>query len=117
MINCFTNSFLELDKRLNDSEINDDESGCTLCVVVIDIKRNRIFSVNVGDSRAIVIQQYYQDLLKVKVITNDHKPDDIVESLRIQSNKGRIQKINNISRVYYNLENGPGLAMTRSIGD
>ena len=90
MINCFNNSCLELDKRLNDSEINDGESGCTLCVVVIDINRNRLFSLNVGDSRAIVIQQYYHESLKVKVITNDHKPDDLVESLRIQTNKGRI---------------------------
>lgn len=58
--------------QLLESEINTELSGST--VVAIFIHNDRIYSFNVGDSRAIMIN-YEEELWKSTPLSNDHKPD------------------------------------------
>ena len=88
------------------------------------VRRDRMWTSNSGDSRAVVA--YLDDKLNLKCqsLSNDHKPDIEAEAQRIFSSGGRIEpfrqnngKFYGPSRVWLPNEDVPGLAMSRAMGD
>ena len=106
-------------------DIDISASGTTLCSALI--LGNILYIINIGDSRAI-LGTYYSRLNKWKTtqLSVDHKPSNQNENRRIIFYNGRIERQKNEFgdeigpyRVYGrdNDFNGPGLTMSRSIGD
>ncbi|CAF4122687.1 unnamed protein product [Rotaria socialis] len=85
----------------NRNNNQDDKSGSTAISCLIDAER--VYFLNVGDSRAILVSSEGRVLLATK----DHKPSDQVERQRIQDAGGTVL----IQRV-----NG-SLAVSRALGD
>lgn len=53
---------------------------------------SKIFTANVGDSRAIVVRQRGQSqLFNTKALSRDHKADDPIEKARILAAGGRVE--------------------------
>ncbi|CAF1048137.1 unnamed protein product [Rotaria sordida] len=98
-------TYFELDKYLR--KVLKDESGC-VCITCL-ISPEKIYLINIGDSRAIIISNDGHVLAH----TEDHKPEDPAEQERIHEAGGKISKscIGGVLRV----ENQ--LAMTRVLGD
>ena len=70
-----------------------DKSGsCALIMLIID---NILYSINLGDSRALYSYDTGNFLLQ---ITRDHKPNDEVEKKRIEIAGGKIYYANTIKR-------------------
>ena len=70
-----------------------DKSGsCALIMLIID---NILYSINLGDSRALYSYDTGNCLLQ---ITRDHKPNDDFEKKRIESVGGKIYYANTIKR-------------------
>ena len=96
---------------------NFDYSGTTCCSVVLN--GHRITTANVGDSRAILINNKRQ----VTQLTQDNKPDQKEEKARITAKGGRVEALKlgdgstGPARVWIKDRQVPGLAMSRSIGD
>lgn len=107
-------------------------SGTT--AVTLTVTKDSFLVSNVGDSRCIIFRQMMANLPSTssKVISDwaaeslsrDHKPNLSGESERIISMNGRIDYYKDSdgrrvgpSRVYAKDEEGPGLAMSRSLGD
>ena len=106
-------------------DIDISVSGTTLCSALI--LGNVLYIINIGDSRAI-LGTYYCRLNKWKTtqLSVDHKPSNQNENRRIIFYNGRIDRHKNELgdevgpyRIYGrdNDSNGPGLTMSRSIGD
>ena len=106
-------------------DIDISVSGTTLCSALI--LGNVLYIINIGDSRAI-LGTYYSRLNKWKTtqLSVDHKPSNQNENRRIIFYNGRIDRHKNELgdevgpyRIYGrdNDSNGPGLTMSRSIGD
>jgi len=94
-------SFLAIDQdMLNDEEMKDELSGTTAVCVLI--KDNKLYCGNVGDSRCIASVKGCVD-----VLSNDHKPNNELESRRIIAAGGWVQ----LNRVNGNL------ALSRALGD
>lgn len=97
---------------LNNKQINSQFSGTTIALVLIDYAQGLLFTANVGDSRVVrVIRE--KGTLDICELTIDHKPNELIERLRIMKMGGDI--IND--RVYLKGERMPGLNMSRSLGD
>lgn len=98
-------TYFQLDKDLR--KIVKDDSGC-VCITCL-IGPEKIYLINIGDSRALVISNDG----RVLAHTEDHKPDDPAEQERIHEAGGKISKptAGDVLRV----ENQ--LAMTRVLGD
>ncbi|CAF3727567.1 unnamed protein product [Rotaria sp. Silwood1] len=102
--NIIINTFIQLDKNLRD--IVKDDSG-SVCITAL-ISPKKIYLINVGDSRGIIISKDGEVLASTK----DHKPNVRKEEERILRAGGKITKsVNDVLRVQ-NL-----LAMSRSLGD
>ena len=113
-------------------KLNLKTSGST-CVGVF-YKKNplkKIYTANLGDSRAIIIK-YQQsssgkedkNIWSYEQLSRDHTPSEQDEAERIIQYGGEIQKIQNEDgtfegplRIFKKNEEGPGLAMSRSFGD
>jgi serine/threonine protein phosphatase PrpC len=91
-------------------------SGSTLCFCII--QRNKLFTVNVGDSRAILGRKGFIRWEALQ-LTVDHKPDLPAEAARIRAAGGRLAQSGGTGpvRVWMPEKNSPGLAMSRSLGD
>ena len=112
------NSYLIKNKNIDSSS-----SGCT-CSSIIFYK-NRLLSINLGDSRCI-LGKYLEEkkIWSCLNLTKDHKPNDINERKRIIKSGGKIfqekDEFGNdigIMRIWLKDEGGIGLALTRSFGD
>ncbi|CAF3247392.1 unnamed protein product [Rotaria sp. Silwood2] len=100
--NIIKNIFIQLDTNLR--ELVKDHSGS----IAILISPKKIFMINLGDSRGIIISKDGQVLTSTK----DHKPSVRKEQERIRRAGGRISKVgNDVLRVESQL------AMTRALGD
>ena len=103
---------------------NCDYSGST-CVSIL-LKQNdinKIYITNVGDSRTIVIREKDNNWT-CKQLSRDHKPTEKDEYNRIIEADGEIEAIEDDNgnwtgplRIWEKGSEGPGLAMTRSLGD
>ena len=131
------NRFSEISKNLKESlnninynliktkqSFDTEKSGSTVCIGFLNNK-NLIFA-NIGDSRAILCS-CNNNIWKSSQLTKDHKPKDQSEYDRIISSGGTVSRMINIEkndeeigpyRVWDKTQDkGPGLAMSRSIGD
>jgi len=99
------------------------------CAVAVIVFPEIIFSLNIGDSRAVLCNLELNDdkpVTKTAIeLSIDHKPSRDIEKERIIKCGGKIerQKSNNDEkevgplRIWKNEEEGPGIAITRSLGD
>ena len=107
--------FDSLSKNIENSNVLDVYcSGST--AVVIHITKEKIICANCGDSRAILISDKNNGIIKM---SRDHKPELSDEKKRIIASGGRVDKIYGVGpyRVWCKDGDYPGLAMSRSIGD
>ena len=106
-----TKTIKEIQQLIMKSEYETDFSGTTMCQIIIAEKK--LITINIGDSRAIMIKRAN----KLIPLTKDHKPFDSNEKKRIESLGGEIKHSLGPLRVYVKGENYPGIAMSRSLGD
>ena len=132
------NRFNEISKNLKESFIKTDsdliklkhpfdteKSGSTVCILLLSNKN--LICANLGDSRAILCSCNEKKEWKASQLTKDHKPIDKEEYNRIINSGGTVSRMINLEknneevgpyRVWGKTQsNGPGLAMSRSIGD
>jgi len=101
--------------------IDTEFSGTTLSMVII--RSNKIFGINVGDSRVVIGKENEDGQLIGEGFTEDHKPDSPKEKERILAAGGRVfaveydDGIDGPARVWLGHMDVPGLAMSRSLGD
>ena len=117
-IGAMRDACLGANEDLRNSGLTCRASGST-CVAVL-IQRNRLICANVGDSRAVLGRRTPSGCIPYP-LSHDHKPDDPAERIRIEQAGGRVapesQKPYGSARVWYVDEEGPGLAMSRALGD
>ena len=80
------NSFKILHSQLERSHIDAQLSGSTCCLLLITA--STIYCSNIGDSRALLINQ--ERKWAYKALSKDHKPEVFLERKRIIQCKGRI---------------------------
>jgi protein phosphatase 2C family protein 2/3 len=98
---ALSNSFLSIDKDLQEEQELQTELGGTTAIVVL-IRDNMIYCANAGDSRAVACVAG-----RVKELSFDHKPYNKGEQARIFRAGGWVE---------FNRVNG-NLALSRAIGD
>ena len=83
-----------------------------------------MYSINIGDSRAILARHYAIQGWTFIPLTRDHKPDSKDEKGRISSCGGKVEPFKDAwgrfigpQRIWIANEKIPGLAMYRSFGD
>ena len=111
-------SIKKSEEALFDSDEIDSTFSGTTCILLFIIG-NKIISVNIGDSRAIMLK----DKKNIIQLSIEQKPENKEEKERIEKNGGEIRRIieNNEEigpiRVWVKGKKYPGIAMSRSIGD
>lgn len=113
-----TNAFKVMDKEIKLTENLDCSYSGTTAVVIVKQDEELIIA-NLGDSRAI-LGTMSNDAPKVVQLTTDLKPSLPTEADRIRNCNGRVFALKeepHIQRVWLPLEDSPGLAMSRAIGD
>ena len=126
----FKRAFVSINLRLIEENymLNLETSGSTCSSIFLQKdKINKLYSINVGDSRSIIIRKSIKDnddKWSFEALSRDHKPSDKDEADRIIQHGGEIQQIQNENgewegpfRIFMKNEEGPGLAMSRSFGD
>ena len=104
-------------------DVDTDLSGTT-CVMAL-IRGRDVTCFNIGDSRCVVgkLVEGGDGKLVAEDISQDHKPDDPEEKVRIEGNGGRVETriyddgYVGPARVYLQFAQVPGLAMSRSLCD
>ena len=112
---------------MNTRTLLDKSGSCALIMLIVD---NILYSINLGDSRALYSYNSGRCLLQ---ITRDHKPNDIIEKTRIEKFGGKVYYANTIIRNGKKIElkeekfgkdfkfpyrvSPGGLAVARTIGD
>ena len=132
------NRFNEISKNIKESFTKTDndlikakhpfdteKSGSTVCLSLLFNKN--LICANLGDSRTILCSCSDKNEWKASQLTKDHKPTDKEEHKRIINSGGTVSRMLNLDkndeevgpyRVWGKTqEKGPGLAMSRSIGD
>jgi len=110
-------SFDNIDQALHDSVIKLDETilknedskqaGAVAVIALIDMKENKLWVANVGDSRCIIISQNGHDEFIEESLSKDHRPASN-ELQRIKRAGGFVNNRGYVMNV---------LAITRCIGD
>ena len=106
---------------LHSSNIAAKKSGTTANVVILHPQIGLLVG-NVGDSRAVLARSSGTHGTLAVDLSEDHKPDSPAESERIIAAGGFVTQSDpstGPSRVYFasTRHSGPGLAMSRSVGD
>ena len=117
-------TFSETNKEMNEDERIDSSISGSTCVSVI-CTPERLFCINVGDSRCVLGKfDKNKNQWIPKNLSKDHKPSDPNEKARIIKSGGRIESFmdeegnyEGPERVWLKNEDTPGLAMSRSFGD
>ncbi len=90
------------------------------CVIAVLINENHCFIINLGDSRAVIGSKQTNQKIAYQM-SIDHKASREDEKNRIESNNGVVSSekagVGGPARVYSKSEDGPGLAVSRSLGD
>ena len=116
----FKDLFKSIQKKLSGTNDYELSGTCAICVLIVD---NKMFSINVGDSRCVLGQRKGGDDKKSgeKIcleMSIDQKPMRDDEKKRIQERGGEVsEKIPGAPRVFRKNDEVPGLAVARSIGD
>lgn len=135
VLSKFTNQFTEIQMVMSNDPENFESSGtCVIACLIIDTS---LYTINLGDSRAVLGSQTNKDIYAIEM-SEDHKPevpDELERIVRcggevansnegglenLNLNKEQITPINNVYipfRVFKKGESFPGLAISRSIGD
>jgi len=94
-------------------------SGTTATVVVHDHARERLTISHVGDSTAVLVKRKVGSAHELEgiALTRDHKPELEDEKRRIEQSGGRVSFDGYCHRVVKKHGAGPGLNMSRSLGD
>jgi protein phosphatase 1L len=97
--NVITNCFEKLNECMYENINKTDISGCTANLVIYFELVNKLYLINLGDSRSVV-----WDREKI-IYTIDHKPNNPIERQRIQEKGGfvimdRVNGLLNISRAF-----------------
>jgi len=117
-------AFEETDRQLRNSPVQAEVSG-TAAVVIIALG-NHLWVANTGDSRAVIAElpvgngSAHGKGLTVTALSKDQKPDDPEEAARIRKCGGYVSEASlqlGPPRVWLRKGEGPGLAMSRSLGD
>jgi len=115
-------SILAVADGLEESGIEIEHSGTTLCCSLI--YDNMIYTANCGDSQGMIIQLSRNNRRSVVDLNELHKPDNPIERKRIEKYGGVVAKLPDLPfedagpfRVWNPEMTGPGLAMSRSLGD
>jgi len=115
-------SIMRVSDRLEKSDIEIEHSGTTLCCSLI--YDNMIYTANVGDSQAMIVQMKSDGIRSVVDLNELHKPESKKEKRRIERYGGVVAKLPDLPfedagpyRVWNKDMTGPGLAMSRSLGD
>ena len=116
----FKDLFKSIQKKLSSQNDFELSGTCAICVLIVD---NKMFAINVGDSRCVLGQKKGGDEKKggEKIcleMSIDQKPMRDDEKKRIQEKGGEVsEKIPGAPRVFRKNDEVPGLAVARSIGD
>ena len=116
----FKNLYRGIQKKLAGTNEYDLSGTCSISVLLVD---NRMFVINLGDSRCVLGQRKGGDDKKLgeKIgieMSIDQKPVREDEKLRIIEKGGEVSdKMYGAPRVYRKNDEVPGLAVSRSIGD
>lgn len=116
---CIESNFKESSSDI-DRFIKTDFSGTTAVICII--RDDYLLTLNVGDSRAIIVTEVGDDFT-VTELTRDHKPSIPEEKERILKAGGRVFNMeyedgyDGPARVWLADQNIPGLAMSRSLCD
>ena len=86
--------FQKTQEDILNQSFDTDYSGTTVCSVFI--YGSRLYSVNLGDSRAILGVKESKKWRCIS-LSKDHKPDDKEERKRILNNNGRVEAFKSIS--------------------
>ena len=111
--------FKNAERKLKSSGIDYSSSGT--CAISIYIQGNHCFIGNLGDSRAVLYRVTPKEKLAIE-LSYDHKPIRPDERERIERSGGKIYRLTHEGqqvgppRVWAD-EEGPGIAITRSLGD
>lgn len=121
-------AFVQCNKSLLQSKIDCMFSGTT--VIVVYLTPTKIWSCNVGDSRAVLAQKLpptedgQPGRFRCVELSSDQKPERPDEFKRMKSRGARIEACRDHQgnfigplRVWLPRQQVPGLAMTRSFGD
>ena len=112
-------AFKTTEDKLKASGIDYSNSGT--CCISAFIQRNKCYVANLGDSRAVLCRVSPKETSAIE-LSNDHKPTRDDERVRIMRAGGKIRRFlqENVPvgplRVWID-EEGPGIAMTRTLGD
>jgi len=114
----FTECFKEIQRKMGNEPENYEQSGsCAIACLTID---KNLYVINLGDSRCVLGYRIGEVIFAIQM-SADHKPNDPDEEERIKKSKGEVtnHRDNNFGpyRVYKEGEPGPGLAVSRSLGD
>mmetsp|Transcript_19463 Transcript_19463/g.54853 ORF Transcript_19463/g.54853 Transcript_19463/m.54853 type:complete len:422 (+) Transcript_19463:48-1313(+) len=80
--------------------------GSTACVAAVDLVNREVLVSNIGDSRAILIQNG-----RAVALSEDHKPENLKEKRRIRAAGGQVVRVGPCHRVDGNLN------LSRAFGD
>ena len=108
----FKSLYRTIQKKLAGTNEYDLSGTCSISVLLVD---NKMFVINLGDSRCVLGQTKGGDENKVGEKVGVIRED---EKLRIQEKGGEVSdKLTGAPRVYRKNDEVPGLAVSRSIGD
>ena len=116
----FKSLYRAIQKKLAGTNEFDLSGTCSISVLLVD---NKMFVINLGDSRCVLGQRKGGDEKKLgeKIgveMSIDQKPIREDEKLRIIEKGGEVSdKMTGLPRVYRKNDEVPGLAVSRSIGD
>ena len=120
-----THIFEDINSKLHEKYKQDDfclKSGSTSNILMLfnDKKSqilNKIISINLGDSKSILINEENN----IIELNKRHTPNDLEEKERIEKNGGEISRVDwadyGPMRIFYKNKRYPGLSMTRAFGD
>jgi serine/threonine protein phosphatase PrpC len=112
-------AFKTAEGKLKNSGIDYSNSGT--CSIGVFLIRTKCYITNLGDSRAVLYRVTPKERLAIE-LSYDHKPTRPDEKERILKSGGKVEKLIHDNqpvgpyRVWLDDE-GPGIAMTRTLGD
>ncbi len=110
----FKDAFKSIQKKFEKSNDYELSGSCAICVLIIDYK---MYSINLGDSRAVLGSKKSTKKVALEM-SIDHKPSRDDEAKRINERGGEVtEKQGGIARIFKKNEDGPGLAVSRTVGD